>query len=224
MLPLVETGTAALLAGLAVSPHCGAMCAPLTCALGPWRGSPEDRLAHASAYHGARVLAYGLAGVLAGWLGGRFAGLLDTPLATYGPWALALWLMALALGLDRGLPLPAWVRDRQAGATRRVQSLGPVSGGALLGAMSPLLPCGPLHALLGICLLTGSPAKGAELAVGFALGTVPLLWASQVGYHRLTLRLGTGGAMRLRRLACGLAAAALVVKLVWFAPDTGVCL
>ncbi len=224
MLPLVETGTTALLAGLAVSPHCGAMCAPLSCALGPWRGSPEDRLAHASAYHGARVLAYGASGAAAGWLGGRFVGLLDTPLATYGPWALALWLLALAFGLDHGLPLPRWVRDRQAAATRRVQSLGPLPGGALLGGMSPLLPCGPLHALLGICLLTGSPAKGVELAVGFALGTIPLLWASQIGYHRLTLRLGTAGATRLRRGACALAAAALLIKLIWYPPSTGVCL
>ena len=224
MLPILETGTAALLAGLAVSPHCGLMCAPLSCALGPWRGSPEDRLAHASAYHGTRVLSYGTAGATAGWLGGRFIGAMDIPLANYAPWALALWLLALALGLDRGLPLPQWVRDRQAIATRRVQSLGPLAGGALLGGMSPLLPCGPLHALLGICLLTGSPAKGIELAVGFALGTIPLLWASQIGYHRLTLRLGTLGATRLRRTACALAATALLIKLIWFPPSNGVCL
>ncbi|MFN7339769.1 MAG: sulfite exporter TauE/SafE family protein [Opitutia bacterium] len=224
MIPVVETGTAAFLAGLVVSPHCGAMCAPLTCALGPWNGSPADRMAHAASYHLARTLAYAVAGALAGLLGRKFATLLDTPFASLAPWALVAWLLLLAVGVDRGLPLPKWVRDRQAAAVRAVQGMRPAAGGALLGGLSPLLPCGPLHALLGICLLTGSPAKGAELGMGFALGTLPLLWASQVGYHRLTLRFGTTAAIRWRRVLCAVAAILLAVKLTWFAPSTGVCL
>lgn len=224
MIPVVETGTAAFLAGLAVSPHCGAMCAPLTCALGPWRGSPADRTAHAASYHLARTLAYASAGALAGFLGARFAPLLETPIATLAPWALVAWLLLLAVGVDRGLPLPRWIRNRQAAAVRAVQGMSPAAGGALLGGLSPLLPCGPLHALLGICLLTGSPTKGVELGTGFALGTLPLLWASQVGYHRLTLRFGTVAATRWRRALCAAAALLLAIKLIWFAPSTGVCL
>lgn len=224
MLPVIETGTAALIAGLAISPHCGAMCAPLSCALGPWRGSPEDRMAHAAGYHATRAISYTAAGALAAWLGASFTRTLDTSWVHWAPWALVIWLAALAMGLDRGIRFPSWVREHQAAATRTVQNLGPLSGGMLLGSLSPLLPCGPLHALLGICLLTSKPATGAELGLGFALGTIPLLWASQVGYHRLTLKLGSLGATRIRRLLCGLAALILATQLIWFSPDSGVCL
>ena len=94
----------------------------------------------------------------------------------------------------------------------------------MLGAMSPLLPCGPLHALLGLSLLSSSPARGAELALGFALGTIPLLWVAQLGYHRLSLRLGTARAQQVRRAVAGLAGLAIAIKLIWFSADTGVCL
>ena len=37
---------------------------------------------------------------------------------------------------------------------------------------TPLLPCGPLYLMLGICTLTGSAARGASLALVFGLGTI----------------------------------------------------
>lgn len=224
MMPLVETGAGAFLAGLAVSPHCGVMCAPLTCALGPWKGTADQRLGFAVAYHVSRTGAYTAAGALAGLIGAGFGRALATPLVTYLPWAMVAFLVLLAVGFDRGIPLPAFVRKRQGEWAHRSQDRSPWASGASLGLMSPLLPCGPLHALLGLCLLSSSALRGAELALGFALGTVPLLWVAQLGYHRLSLRLGTARAQHVRRALAGLAGLVLAIKLIWFSADSGVCL
>ena len=224
MLPLVESGLGAFFAGLAVSPHCGAMCAPLTCALGPWRASPEHRLVFATSYHFSRTAAYATAGAAAGLLGGRFGRWLETPLTTYLPWAMVGFLLVLAVGFDQGLPLPAFVRRGQAALMRRTQGAHPVHAGVWLGGLTPLLPCGPLHALLGLALLSGGPLRGVEIGVGFALGTMPLLWAAQMGYHRLSLALGQINARRRRRALAAAAALVLAVKLPWSNASPGVCL
>ncbi len=81
-----------------------------------------------------------------------------------------------------------------------------------------------MHALFGLALLSGQALRGAEIGLGFALGTIPLLWAAQMGYHRLTLRLGEARSIRLRRSMAGLAALALLTKLLWFQTSGNVCL
>lgn len=224
MLPLVETGLGAFFAGLAVSPHCGAMCAPLTCALGPWRASTDHRLAFATTYHLSRTAAYAMAGATAGVVGGRFGRWLETPLLTYLPWAMVVFLLVLACGLDQGFPLPGLVRRTQATWLRRAQGMPPAFVGLWLGGLTPLLPCGPLHALLGLALLSGGAARGAEIGLGFALGTMPLLWTAQMGYQRVARSLGQAKAQRVRRGLAGLVALGLIVKLLWFTPSAGVCL
>jgi sulfite exporter TauE/SafE len=73
-------------------------------------------------------------------------------------------------------------------------------------------------------LLSGHALRGAEIGLGFALGTIPLLWAAQMGYHRLSLRLGEARSIRLRRGLAGVAALALLTKLIWFNSPGNVCL
>jgi hypothetical protein len=224
MLPLIETGAGAFLAGLAVSPHCGAMCAPLTCALGPWKAAADQRLGFTTAYHLTRTLAYVACGALAGFLGAKFGRWMALPLMEFLPWAMVAFLLALACGLDRGLAAPGFLRRRHAEWMKFTQGRPPAFAGALLGALSPLLPCGPLHALFGLALLSGHALRGAEIGFGFALGTIPLLWAAQMGYHRLSLRLGEARSVRLRRGLAGIAALALATKLIWFNAPGNVCL
>lgn len=224
MLPLVETGAGAFLAGLAVSPHCGAMCAPLTCALGPWNAAAEQRLGFSTAYHLTRTLAYAACGASAGFLGAKFGRWMALPLMDFLPWAMIIFLLALAFGLDRGLAAPGFLRRRHAAWMNFTQGRPPAFAGAMLGALSPLLPCGPLHALFGLALLSGDALRGTEIGLGFALGTIPLLWAAQMGYHRLALRLGEARSVRLRRGLAALAALALLAKLLWFNAPGNVCL
>jgi hypothetical protein len=64
----------------------------------------------------------------------------------------------------------------------------PALAGAVLGAVTPLIPCGPLYMIFGIALFAGSPAAGAELTLSFGLGTLPLLWFLQSQYFRLRRR------------------------------------
>ncbi len=224
MFPPVETGFAAFLAGLAVSPHCGLMCAPLTCALGPWKGSDAERTAFASCYHLARGLAYAAAGAVAGALGGAFGRWLDAPSASWLPWGMVVFMLAVAVGMDRGLPLPGPVRRLQAGLMIKAHGAGPMLKGATMGALSPLLPCGPLHYLLGLALLGGSVTKGAEIGLGFAAGTLPLLWAAQTGWRSVLLRLGDKWAVRARRGAAVTAAVVIAARLIWQGGGSGVCL
>jgi len=223
MLPPVETGLAAFLAGLAVSPHCGAMCAPLTCALGPWRGTESQRLGFTTGYHLARIVVYAACGAVSGLLGARFGRFLDADLLAALPWAMVVFLLLLAFGVDRGIPVPTFLRGLQARWMRFSQKLPSFVAGLALGSLTPLLPCGPLHALLGLALISASATHGAEIGLGFALGTLPLLWAAQMGYQRLAFRLGSAGAIRLRRSLAGVAALGLAVKLLWFPASTGVC-
>ena len=223
MLPPVETGFAAFLAGLAVSPHCGAMCAPLTCALGPWKGSESQRLGFTTGYHLARIFIYTACGALSGLLGARFGRLFDANLLTFLPGAMVVFLVLLAFGVDRGFPIPHFLRGLQARWMRFSHQLPPFTSGLALGSLTPLLPCGPLHALLGLALISASALQGAEIGLGFALGTLPLLWAAQMGYQRLAFRLGSAKAIRLRRGLAGVAALVIAAKLLWFPATTGAC-
>lgn len=209
-----DTGPAAFLAGLAVSPHCAGMCAPLACALAPWNGPPEARTAFATGHHAVRVLSYALVGAFAGGLGWRFGKWLDVTPARWLPWALLVFYLLIALRLERGVPLPGFVARLNARILRRVRGLPPVAAGAVLGAVTPLIPCGPLHAMFGLAFLGASAARGAEIAAGFALGTLPLLWAAQAGFFRLRAKLGAERLTRVRQVAALLAAGIMAFRLL----------
>ena len=64
-----------------------------------------------------------------------------------------------------------------------------ITGAALLGIATPLLPCGPLYFLVALALLAGSAVRGAEMMLAFGLGTVPLLWLAQAQFHWVRRRL-----------------------------------
>ena len=209
-----DTGPAAFLAGLAVSPHCAGMCAPLACALAPWNGPPEARTAFATGHHLVRVFAYTLVGALAGGLGLKFGKWLDITPARWLPWALLAFYLLIALRMDRGIPLPGFLARLNARLLHRVRGLPPFAAGALLGGITPLIPCGPLHGMFALAFLGASAARGAEIAAGFALGTLPLLWAAQAGFFHLRAKLGAERLTRIRRGAALVAAAVMAFRLL----------
>ena len=65
-------------------------------------------------------------------------------------------------------------------------------------------------------LAAGSAARGAEVALAFGIGTVPLLWVAQHGFHRLRRRLTPVALGRVQR---GLALVTAVI-LAWRLHDT----
>ncbi len=214
----VYNGYTALIAGLVTSFHCVAMCGPLACAFAPsprnGTSGAQQRLSEnpsviLSAYHGAKLFAYGLIGALAGAFGSSVLGFVQEGVLKWLPWLLVVFFLLVAFRLDRLLPKP----KRLGGVYRKLSAkflkLPKPYAAGFMGLASPLLPCGPLYIIFGLALFSGSALQGLEFAIGFGLGTLPLLWFAQSRFFKLQ-----GGSSRrwITRLQQGIALfAALIV-------------
>jgi uncharacterized protein len=211
----IDTIAAAFVAGIVTSVHCVGMCGPLSCS---WAVSAKGGgfMSSTTLYHAGRLVSYALVGALAGALG-------TTPLAFFQhgagivlPWLLVLAFAVVGLGLDVWLPKPRFL----ASGLRRVQTaafkLKSRLRASILGFATPLLPCGPLYMMFALAMANGSASKGAEFALAFGLGTLPLLWLAQTQLHRLGTRLQPA---TMRKIQRGLAFAAAVI-LAWRLRDT----
>jgi sulfite exporter TauE/SafE len=67
--------------------------------------------------------------------------------------------------------------------------------------------------IFGLALFTGSALKGAEFAVGFGLGTLPLLWLAQTQFMRLQQRTKPRLLQYIQRVAAGVAALVVMWRL-----------
>ena len=172
---------AALLAGLAGSGHCLAMCGGISAALaGAGRGpAPLTALLLST----GRVLSYSLAGALAGGGGallGRGLDLLRLGLAL----RIVFGALLVAVGLTLALRWRGLLRIEALGA-RLWTRLTPALGGLLpprgplaaltVGALWGWLPCGLVYSMLALALASGSPGNGALVMAGFGLGTLPAI-------------------------------------------------
>lgn len=216
---LISGASMAFLAGLATSPHCVGMCGPIGCAVLPMgKGEGFGSLQWASAsYHLTRALAYAVVGALAGAVGSVLVDAFSLAPARVLPWILVAVLVAIALRIDRLVPKPRWWGRAYWRLSRHLRNLPRASVGAGLGVLTPLLPCGPLYMVFALALFSGSAVFGAEIGLGFALGTIPLLWLGQSGffaYHgrmspvalrwtQCVLALGAAGLVTWRMLASG---------------------
>ncbi len=201
-LPPIDTTMAALVAGAVTSLHCAGMCGPLACAALP---RPS------ASYHAGRLGSYGAVGAACGALGQAPLSWVESGPLKLLPWFLVLVLLAVGLGLKPKLPRP-WFVQKFYVRTKLLASRRPLwQRGAVLGLLTPLLPCGPLYLMFAACLLTGSAVKGLEFSLAFALGTVPLLWLAQGSWKLLGARLSPA---RLRVCQRTLALVSAVV-LVW---------
>jgi hypothetical protein len=165
----IITPIAALVAGLATSVHCTAMCGPLACAM---RVRPAE-------YHATRFISYALAGALCGAAGQTVAAFLQGSSARIVPWAFAVVLIVLGFGLEKKIPQPQFMARLLVRARLN----------RTLGWLTPLLPCGPLWLMLGAAALTGSWQSGALHMAAFALGTIPLPLLLQMQALRAQRRL-----------------------------------
>ncbi|MEO0794608.1 MAG: sulfite exporter TauE/SafE family protein [Verrucomicrobiota bacterium] len=202
---LIDSISAAFIAGLITSPHCVGMCGPIGCATLPL-GNSETSLVWASAsYHLGRSIAYGLIGCLAGMIGGPVLAAFGASPAQFLPWMMVVMLLFVAFRLDRHLPKPKGWNGFFFKLNQKVRTFPRWTLGGGLGLLTPLLPCGPLYLIFTVALFSGSAIRGAEIGLGFALGTIPLLWLAQAGYFRYRGKLSSKG---LRWVQCGFALAA----------------
>ena len=184
------TPIAALVAGLATSLHCTAMCGPLACAM---KVKPLE-------YHATRFLSYSIAGAMCGAAGQSVAALLQGGTARIVPWAFAVVLIVLGFGLEKKIPQPRFMAALLFRA-RLNRSLG---------WLTPLLPCGPLWLMLGAAVITGAWISGALHMAAFALGTIPLPLLLQTQAARLQQTISPQAA-RYTQQALALGSAGLLV-------------
>ena len=153
-------------AGLLASIHCAAMCGPLACAACQVKGNCSSSTAPAAWYQAGRLFSYTTIGGLAGAFGATLLALRS------GHWL--IWIGAAAV-------LACVFILAHAGGTRFRHRHGPL----LIGLLTAGLPCAPLYLMFAVCAISGSPARGAGLALSFGLGTVPLLYLAQQQWGRL---------------------------------------
>jgi len=198
----ISTPAAAFVAGLVTSLHCAGMCGPLACMMAPAKADKVDPLTVATVYHGARLTGYTLLGVVAGGLGRLPFDWTGSSAVRVLPWVLVAFFVVVGLRLEKRLPRFAVFTRLQWKLQGALRGRSRLRVAAVMGAATPLLPCGPLYFLIAMAAFTGSAVRGAEFMLAFGLGTVPLLWLVQANYGRLKLRLTP---VTLTRLQAGLA-------------------
>ena len=209
----ISTTAAALVAGLVTSVHCAGMCGPLACSLCTLKGGESRRLLAATSYHGGRLISYTLIGALCGALGKQpLRWVFETP-ALVLPWILVAAFLLIAFNLHQKIPTPKLLQKITASFRKKACRLSATKGGLALGLFTPLLPCGPLYLMFAACLATGSPVKGAEFALAFGLGTIPLLWFAQHSFHKLRNILPKQFIPNTQRALAGLTALILIWRL-----------
>ena len=146
MTPLLLT---ALLAGLAGSPHCVAMC-------GGFASACARPRAGFGAWHAGRLLAYAILGAIAGAVGAALPGPAWLPalLAT----AFLVWFSAALAGLVPEPPLPVAGLGR---IGQRLLGRPGILPQFSFGIVNGVLPCGLVYSALAIPVALGSAGSGA---------------------------------------------------------------
>ena len=209
----VYNGYTALIAGLITSLHCVAMCGPLSCAFAPTRTELASPQLVLTCYHLAKLLSYALVGALAGTFGSVVIRSVESSWLNYLPWILVVFFLVVAFRLDRNFPKPLWLGRLYRRVTTRFGRLQKPVAAAVIGLASPLLPCGPLYMIFGLALFSGSALKGAEFAIGFGLGTLPLLWLAQSQFMRVQLKVTPASLQQIQRSLALIAALVVAWRL-----------
>ena len=212
-LAAVNSPATAFVAGLVTSLHCAVMCGPLACMMAPARGDRADPQAVATVYQLSRLGGYTALGALAGGAGAVPLALLGGSVLRWLPWALVLFFVLVALRFDRRLPRVAALTRLQCKISAALRGRSRLTAAALMGAATPLLPCGPLYFLVALSALAGSAARGSELMLAFGLGTLPLLWLAQANFGRLQARFSPATVARAQTVFAFAAALVLAWRL-----------
>lgn len=203
----------ALIAGLITSVHCVAMCGPLSCAFTPTKAKDVSPQLVLTCYHLAKLLSYAIVGTLAGAFGSVVIRLVSSSWLNLLPWILVVFFLVVAFRLNRFFPKPVWLGRFYRKMTTRFSRLQKPLAAAVIGLASPLLPCGPLYMIFGLALFSGSALKGAEFAIGFGLGTLPLLWLAQSHFMRVQFKVTPMSLIRIQRSLALIAALVVAWRL-----------
>ncbi len=162
--------------------HCGLMCGPLVLSLPVAGEKPKSQIWPHVQYQIARILTYGLFGLIVGGLGqviGDFTG--------HGQISLTLGILLIAMALLYFFSSPF----RQLSSTVNLSNsklfkfFGRYYGSSvwpfMAGIMNGLLPCGMVYLALATALNANYAVESAIFMMLFGLGTLPLLMAVALG-------------------------------------------
>lgn len=207
----LDSTTAAFVAGIVTSFHCVGMCGPLACSWAVAKGGQSAFLRDTAFYHTARLTSYGIVGAIAGTLGTLPKEWLQHRGIAMLPWLLIIAFALVGIGADAWMPKPRFLTLPIARLKLFAARLGGTARATLLGAATPLLPCGPLYMMFALALANGSALKGSEFSVAFGLGTLPLLALAQTQLHRIGMRFSPVTMRRVQRVLALIAA----ITLAW---------
>jgi uncharacterized protein len=202
---------AALVAGLAGSGHCLAMCGGIAGALAmrgkhAATGGVGPRLSLALAYNVSRVASYTLAGAIAGLLGQALVRTVDVA-------SLSLVLRVAAGGVmvaAAGRLLFGWrlLDPLEAAGSRLWRTLLPwasgrkgspregVPGAIALGLAWGWLPCGLTYSMLLLAATTADVVQGGLVMAAFGIGTLPAMVSATVAFDRAARALASRATLR----------------------------
>lgn len=177
-----------LLVGLVTSVHCVTMCGTLVLSYaikGDGGGTWRERMLPHAAYQGAKILSYMAVGLLLGAIGAAF------DLGGIRGWVTVfagVFMVLMGLNMTGKFPWLRWITLRPpkflmtALMKLRKKANADASAGEstlltpiMFGAVTGLMPCGPLQSAQIAAAGAGSPLSGAIAMLGFGLGTMPLM-------------------------------------------------
>ena len=217
MIETINTPALAFVAGAITSIHCAGMCGPIACSLTSLKKDESSRYGAAIFYHGGRLISYASIGAMLGAIGAKPLEFFHHSSMSFLPWALVGVFLAIAFGLEKKIPRPVLLKRWTARLRFKAMKTSASKGALVMGLATPLLPCAPLYIFFAVCLATGSAIQGAEFALAFGLGTVPLLWATQLGMQKLQMKLGPKYVTLLQR-SLAVIAALFIAKRLLFDP------
>ncbi len=215
MIENINTPALAFFAGAITSIHCAGMCGPIACSLTALKKDEASRYGAAVFYHGGRLASYTGIGAVLGAMGSKPLEFFHHSSISLLPWVLVMAFIVIASGLEKKIPRPAFLKRWTSRLRFKAMKVSASRGALVMGLATPFLPCAPLYLFFAVCLTTGSALLGAEFALAFGLGTVPLLWATQLGMHKIQLKLGPKYTTLLQRSLAVLAALFIAKRLLF---------
>lgn len=194
--PLLIAG---LLMGVASSLHCLGMCSAIAaslCLAAPQSDRPAWSLHKTNLLiNTGRITSYVLAGAAVGGLGTAIFGVLDRSVAhVVLRWAAAVSLGWIGMSMIGLVPLPAPLLRVASAVNGRLSSLSGFlkshssAGFFVAGSIWGCFPCAMVYAALFYAMLSGSWLNGAQVMLGFGLGTLPPVMAAGLGLPWLRSR------------------------------------
>jgi sulfite exporter TauE/SafE len=174
----------AVATGILGSAHCLGMCGGVIGAL--CLGKVRRGAAFHLFYHAGRIATYVGLGALVAWVG-LAAVYTSGPRDAGRAVLIAADAFVLLAGLGMTLEIP-WLQLARLSGSRLARPLAGALGALLrlpssaaafpIGLLLGLLPCGLLYAMLVTAAVTANPLQGAQVMLGFGLGTSPALLAA----------------------------------------------